>query len=158
MMMLVAILLCVTLLILLLCALHNPLVKIGETLTNAARVNVGPYIRVFERDGDRLFVVEPEQVVIYNTAGALYYYFEGGASKRLCPYREQAIVRVTSSDVRLINETGTYNISCTATNSSNLYNHFKTDSVQHQVPVFIDSVSVLDIINYLISEGFAKIK
>lgn len=66
------------LLILLLSTVNNPLIIVGKRLVNATQVNIGPYIQVLERDGDRLFVVEPDQIVLYNTAGALYYYLKVG--------------------------------------------------------------------------------
>ncbi|AKN80806.1 ODV-E28 [Diatraea saccharalis granulovirus] len=143
---------------LLLTTLYNPLILLGEHLVNTARVNVGPFINVLERDGDRLFLIEPEQVIIYNTAGVIYYYFEGGASRRLCPETERAIVRITQSDIRLINENGIYNISCTPILSHNLYSHFKNDSIEWQIPVLETSFTILDIINYLIINGLVKIK
>ncbi|ACZ63560.1 ODV-e28 [Pieris rapae granulovirus Wuhan] len=145
------------LLILLLSTVNNPLIIVGKRLVNATQVNIGPYIQVLERDGDRLFVVEPDQIVLYNTAGALYYYFEGGASRRLCPNTEYAIVRFTNSDIGLINETGTYNITCTNTSSLSLYEHFMSDSYKWQTPILNQSHTIIDIINYIIVEGYAQI-
>ncbi|UYE99138.1 MAG: pif-4 [Betabaculovirus sp.] len=111
-----------------------------------------------ERDGDRLFVIEPEQIVIYNTTGVLYYYFEGGASRRLCPNNEFAIVRFTTSDINLLNETGTYNVACTNTSSLNLYEHFVNNSARWDIPISNDPHSIIDIINSLITKGYCLIK
>ncbi|APO13960.1 ODV-E28 [Plodia interpunctella granulovirus] len=152
-----AILLCVSLLILTLITFSNPLIMVGQRLIDAAQINVGSFIRVFERDGDRLFVIEPEGVLLYNTRGILYYYFEGGSSKRLCPNGEQAVVRISNSDIRLVNETGTYNITCTHTRSSNLYNHFRNDSLHWDTPLFSAHFTIIDIINYVIGEGYADL-
>nr|AIU36872.1 ORF89 [Cydia pomonella granulovirus] len=147
----------IALLILIVTTPANALILIGARLVDSTRVNVGAYIHVLERDGDRLFVVEPERALLFNTAGVLYYYFEGGASRRFCPAGEQAIVRIGTADIRLINETGTYNITCTGTGSLGLYEHFKSDSVEWQMPVYNDSNSIIDIINYLIRSGSAQI-
>ncbi|QOD40043.1 pif-4 [Matsumuraeses phaseoli granulovirus] len=152
------IMLCVALLLSLLSTFSNPLIIIGRQISDALRVNVKPSINVFERDGDRLFVVEPEQIVLYNTAGVLYYYFEGGASKRLCPDKEQAIVRITNSDIGIINENGIYNITCTATNSVSMYNHFRNESSRWRIPAFNETHTIIDIINLLISGGYVKVK
>nr|ARX71941.1 odv-e28 [Erinnyis ello granulovirus]ARX72071.1 odv-e28 [Erinnyis ello granulovirus] len=135
----------------------NPLIYVGENILNASRVNVHPFIRVMERDGDRLFVIQPEQIVMYNTAGVLYYYFEGGASRRFCPMNEYAIVRFTTSDINLLNETGTYNVTCSNTSSLNLYDHFNNDSFGWNVPILTDSYSIIDIINEMITQGYCLI-
>ncbi|UXX41884.1 pif-4 [Psilogramma increta granulovirus] len=135
----------------------NPLIYVGQRILDASRVNVTPFIRVMERDGDRLFVIEPEQIILYNTTGVLYYYFEGGTSRRLCPNNEFAIVRFTTSDINLLNETGTYNVSCTNTSSLNLYEHFANDSATWDISIFTDPHSIIDIINNLITEGYCLI-
>ncbi|ABC61204.1 19KD [Choristoneura occidentalis granulovirus] len=147
-----------SLIIILLSTRYNPLIYVAKRIIDANQINVGPYIRMFERDNDRLIVVEPEQIVMYNTAGALYYYFEGGASRRLCPINEFAIVRFTKPDIYLINETGTYNITCTTTSSLNMYGHFNNNSYSWNLPVFNDSHSIIDIINYLLSQGYIYIR
>lgn len=135
---------------------HNPLNAAAMKLVEAARISVMPQIRVLERDGDRLFVVEPERVILYNTAGVLYYYFEGGASARLCPNSEFAVVRISKKEIPLINETGSFYITCTPVGSLSMYNHFNTNSFEVNVPLTEVRITLLDIINYLIETGLAR--
>lgn len=151
-------LICVSLLILTLAIYrYNPLNAAAFQLVEATQVNVMPSIRVLERDGDRLFVVEPEQVVIYNTAGVIYYYFEGGASARLCPNNEYAVVRIGKKDISFINETGSFSITCTPISSLSMYNHFNTNSFEVNVPLKQIRFSLLDVINYLIETGLVRL-
>ncbi|AAQ21675.1 unknown [Cryptophlebia leucotreta granulovirus] len=150
-------LLVIALIFLIVNTLDNPLIMIGTRLIESTRVKVGPFIHVLERDGDRLFVIEPEQTLLYNTAGLIYYYFEGGASRRFCPVGEQAIVRIGLTDIGLINENGIYNVSCTNTSSWDLYEHFKNDSFEWKLPTFYEKTSIIDIINELIRYGYVRI-
>lgn len=136
---------------------YNPLIAVGDAIVRATRVQVAPSIRVLDRDRDRLFVVEPERSIIYNTAGALYYYFEGGASGRLCPHNEYALARLNPEDIRLVNETGTFNISCTRTSSLALQSHFENESLRATVPVPDIRFTIVDVINHLITEGYAHL-
>ncbi|AAM70279.1 hypothetical protein [Phthorimaea operculella granulovirus] len=154
--MLTAILLILALVIALFSNLFNPLIRIGRQLVDTAHVNVGAYINVFQRDGDRLFIVEPDKVVMYNTAGVLYYYFEGGASRRMCPDGEQAVIKFTTNDIQSFNETGEYNISCTRINALTLIEHF-SESPSIRLPMPEDQFSALDVINKIIQFGYAKI-
>ncbi|QBQ01631.1 odv-e28 [Hyphantria cunea granulovirus] len=135
----------------------NPFQVAAANIERSAQLTLFPRIIVYERGNDRLFVLEPERVVIYNTAGALYYYFEGGVSNRVCPLNEHAVVRIASTDINLINETGTYNITCTAINSLSLINHFANTALQHVVPIYDTQFTVLQVINFLIFHGYALI-
>lgn len=144
--------------IFLLVSVQNPLELVGRRLLEGVRVTVGPYIRVMERDGDRLFVVEPERVMLFNTAGTMYYYLEGGADTRMCPHGERALVRITTADIRMINETGAYNVTCTATDSLNLHDHFESDSYSWVIPIINNSYSIVDIINQLINGGYVHLE
>jgi len=151
-------LICVSLLILALALYRaNPLTAAAYQLVQAARVNVMPSIRVLERDGDRLFVVEPEKTIIYNTAGALFYYFEGGVSGRLCPYNEFAVVRITGKEIALINETGSFYITCSTVGSWSMYNHFNGNAFEMEVAMKSTRFTLLDVLNYLIDSGLAQV-
>ncbi|ACH69451.1 hypothetical protein D1Q00_gp090 [Trichoplusia ni granulovirus LBIV-12] len=139
--------------------LYSPLTNFANQLLLTTRVQVYPSIRVMERDGDRLFVLEPEQIIIYNTAGVLYYYLEGGASGRLCPENEFAIVRFDHNDINLINEDGSFNVSCTTTSSLSMYQHFNTIKIRETtIPLRDLDFNVLQVINFIIRRGYAKIR
>ncbi|AQQ80358.1 PIF-4 [Betabaculovirus altermyunipunctae] len=139
--------------------LYSPLTNFANQLLETTRVQIYPSIRVLERDGDRLFVLEPEQIVLYNTAGVLYYYVEGGTSGRLCPENEFAIVRFDSNDISLINEDGSFNVSCTSTGSLSMYKHFEAVKYNETTVVLRDlQFNVLQIINFIIRTGLAEIR
>lgn len=139
--------------------LFSPFTNFANKLLLTTRVQVYPSIRVLERDGDRLFVLEPEQIIIYNTAGVLYYYLEGGASGRLCPENEFAIVRFNYNDINLINEDGSFNVSCTTASSLSMYQHFNTVKYRETTIILRDlKYNVLQVINYLIRRGIAEIR
>ncbi|AEB00362.1 19k [Clostera anachoreta granulovirus] len=155
--MITTVLLLCTLLMLFLLMRRNPLSAAAKRFADEARVNVGPHVRVMERDGDRLCVVEPDKTVLYNSGGVLYYYFEGGASQRFCPLNEYAVVRFTIGDIVQINDTGIYNITCTQTSSLNMYNHFQNESMEQRALILSASYTTVDIINYLIKGGYVSI-
>lgn len=139
--------------------LYSPMTNFANQLVDTARVQVYPSIRVLERDGDRLFVLEPEKIIIYNTAGVLYYYLEGGASGRLCSENEFAIVRFGYKDINLINEDGSFNVSCTTASSLALYRHFEIVKNDETTIILRDlRLNVLHIINYIIKSGLAQIR
>lgn len=146
-----------TLTILIISLFNNPLNLVGKRIVESARIMIGPYIHVLQKENDRLFVINPEQSIIYNTAGALYYYFEGGASRRFCPQNEHAIVRIKLSDINLINENGTYNITCTTTSSMSMYDHFLNDASHWYLPIYISSYTIIDILNELIKTGMVEL-
>ncbi|AAS82660.1 ORF78 [Agrotis segetum granulovirus] len=137
--------------------LFNPVEDFAAEMVEATVVNVLPLINVFEKGNDRLFVIEPEKSVIYNTHGALYYYFEGGVSGRLCPHNEYAVVRITAADIELINETGVYDIYCSPVGSRTIYSHFTSDSFRYQAILPKMTYTLLDVLNYLIETGFALV-
>nr|UYX49710.1 pif-4 [Darna trima granulovirus] len=154
-----AFLLITTLIILLISTLYNPLIFVGKKIADSARVGFGSHIKIFQNNDERLFVIEPDHIVLYNNKGVLYYYFEGGASRRFCPFREYAIMRLSYSDIGLINETGTYNITCTKTSSLTMQNYFESMSVnQYYVEGFNSNYTIIDVINFLISKGLAYIE
>lgn len=136
--------------------LYNPLNAEARRLIETARIEVAPSIRIKQIDDDRLFVVEPEQSIIYNTAGVIYYYFEGGASGRLCPNNEYAVAKIGIPDIRLINENGTYNITCTTVGSLMLYNHFNSINPLDYTIRFPEDIkfNIIDVINFLITGGY----
>lgn len=136
----------------------NPLQNAADYIRQAVDLTVVPSINMYVKDQDRLFVVEPERSLIYNTAGAIYYYFEGGTSGRICPYKEHAIVRLTSSDIELINKNGVYNITCTNVSPTSLYNYFTSEGRSYRLPFYINKFTIIDVFNILIESGFVGVR
>ncbi|AER41510.1 Per os infectio factor 4 [Epinotia aporema granulovirus] len=136
----------------------NPLQNTARYIRQAVDYTIIPSIDLYVKDNDRLFVVEPERSLIYNTAGAIYYYFEGGTSGRICPHNEHAIVRLTSKDIELINKNGVYNITCTNTSPVSLYNHFTNEGCFYRLPFYISRFTIIDLFNILIESGFAGMR
>ncbi|AAP85712.1 ORF_75 [Adoxophyes orana granulovirus] len=133
----------------------NPLIILGNQLIRYGHVYLGPVVNVLERDNDKLIVIEPDDTVLLNTAGILYYYFEGGASQRMCPSNEYAVVRMARRDIVLINENNSYNIACTPTSALALKRHFESAILSKlSFPIPWDaSYTVIDVINMLIDNG-----
>lgn len=125
----------------------------------------GAYVDIYDlslngNDVERLFVIRPENVVLYNVNGVLYYYLE--SSSVFCP-NEFTIVRFTVNDIKIINDTGTYSTVCTNVNSLTLLEHFLT--LKQNIPddrllLSVDEISysILDIINLLIYTNYVQIK
>ncbi|ABQ52022.1 hypothetical protein SlGVgp079 [Spodoptera litura granulovirus] len=138
--------------------IFNPFREHARRLYHSTKVQLYPSIRVMERDNDRLFVLEPEQSIMYNTAGVLYYYFEGGVSARICPNNEFAIVRLGRHDISNVNSNGNFYIACTTTGPLQILHHFESNSIETTIPIFDTEFNLLEIINYLIRSGLAYIK
>lgn len=143
--------------ILILIFFNNPVTNVKNKILKATRVIVGPYIHIMERNNDRLFVIEPNQTVLYNTMGKLYYYFEGATSRSLCPNQESPVVRIAPVDINAININGIFNITCSPTTSLGLYNYFKSNSLQWSIPLFKYQHTIIDTINYLIHNGYVHL-
>ncbi|ABY65810.1 occlusion-derived virus envelope protein 28 [Orgyia leucostigma nucleopolyhedrovirus] len=131
---------------------------------HANTLHFGAYIDVYDlslpQRTERLFLVRPENVVLYNTDGVLFYYLE--SSSVLCP-GEFSIVRFTKTDIDAINSNGVYSTVCTNVNSLTILEHFVT--LKNNVPddrllLTVDEInySILDIINLLIYTGYVEIK
>lgn len=109
---------------------------------------------------ERLFLIKPENVLLYNLDGTLFYYLE--SSSVFCP-REFSLVRFTKNDIDAINESGVYNTVCTNVNSLVVLEHFltiKNNISDARILLSVDDISytILDIINYLIYTGYVEIK
>ncbi|QEI03448.1 PIF-4 [Spodoptera cosmioides nucleopolyhedrovirus] len=125
----------------------------------------GAYIDVYDLSVppdrvERLFVIRPENVLLYNLDGTLFYYLE--SSSVFCP-REFSLVRFNKNDIETINDSGIYNTVCTNVNSLVILEHFltlKNNVSDARILLTVDEIhySILDIINYLIYLGFVQIK
>ncbi|AUV65348.1 PIF-4 [Alphabaculovirus myunipunctae] len=124
----------------------------------------GAYVDVYDLSTptrvERLFVIKPENVLLYNLDGAVFYYLE--SSTVFCP-REFALVRFTKSEIDAVNENGTFSTVCTNVNSLVVLEHFLTlkNNVSDERLVFsVDEIhySILDIINLLIYTGYVQVK
>ncbi|AKC91681.1 pif4 [Lambdina fiscellaria nucleopolyhedrovirus] len=155
-------------LLIFLMALHylNPYRNATDKLVqdHAATLQFGAYIDVYDLSlsgqTERLFVVRPENVVLYNTHGVLFYYLE--SSSVFCP-REFSIVRFSKKDIEAINNSGLYATVCTSVNSLAVVEHFitlKNNLADDRVILNVDQInySVLDIINLLIKTGYVEIQ
>ncbi|AAG53828.1 unknown [Helicoverpa armigera nucleopolyhedrovirus] len=125
----------------------------------------GAYIDVFDLNTssahvERLFLIRPENVVLYNFDGALWYYLESGSV--LCP-REFAIVRFTFNDIKTVNESGLFNIVCTNVNALTLIEHFmtlKNGLADERIILNLQNInfSIIDVINLLIHKGYVYLE
>lgn len=126
----------------------------------------GTYIQIYDLSTpasvERLFIIAPENVVLYNFDNTLYYYLD--SAKVFCP-NEFSVTTFTSHSIRTINGTGVYSTACTAVSSLTLLEHFA--ALKNNVPdhtLVLDVVgeqiqfSILDIINYLIYNGYVSIR
>ncbi|QYC92753.1 Per os infectivity factor 4 [Trabala vishnou gigantina nucleopolyhedrovirus] len=133
-------------------------------LNHANTLQFGAYIDIYDLSVpqriERLFLIRPENVVLYNANGALFYYLE--SSSVFCP-REFSIVRFTKADIDAINNSGVYSTVCTSVNSLAVLEHFltlKNNVVDDRIILSVDEInySILDIINLLIFTGYVEIK
>jgi hypothetical protein len=131
---------------------------------HADTLQFGAYIDIYDLTvppdrAERLFLVRPENVVLYNTNGALFYYLE--SSSALCP-REFALVRFSKAEIEAVNESGAFSTACTNVNSLTVLEHFvalKNNEPDERVALSLDAIdySILDIINALIAGGLAQV-
>ncbi|AIU41319.1 pif-4 [Sucra jujuba nucleopolyhedrovirus] len=151
---------------LLLMLLLNPYRNEARKLVDdhSATLQFGAFIDIYDlslpQSTERLFVIRPENVVLYNVDGVLYYYLE--SSSVFCP-REFSIVRFNRNDIDAINNSGIYSTVCTNVNSLTVMEHFLT--LKNNIPddrliLTLDEIqySILDIINLLIYTGYVDIK
>ncbi|AAL01769.1 unknown [Spodoptera litura nucleopolyhedrovirus] len=132
---------------------------------HADTTHFGVFVDVFdlslnENNIERLLLVRPENVIVYNVGDVVYYYLESGSV--LCP-REFAVVRFTSDNIASINENGVFDTICTGVNSLSLIEHFMTlkqgvPDVRAIMSVETGEInySIMDIINYMIHNGLVK--
>ncbi|AYN45021.1 pif-4 [Alphabaculovirus alterspexiguae] len=145
----------------------NPYRTRVEKLINdhQSTLQFGAYIDVYDLSAppdrvERLFIIRPENVLLYNLNGTLFYYLE--SSSVFCP-QEFSLVRFTKSDIQTINDSGVYNTVCTNVNSLVVLEHFltvKNNLTDLRIILSVDQINytILDIINYLILLGYVQIK
>nr|AMQ36032.1 PxGV-Torf69 protein [Plutella xylostella granulovirus] len=126
-------------------------------IKRSAYLDIQPHIKLMSRDNERLFLINPERVVIYNPGDVIYYYFEGGVSQRVCPDKEYAVVRISGTDIKMINQSGVYNVACTGISSLSLLNNFSETVSQQNIPIADARFTLLDILNFLIANGYASV-
>jgi Baculovirus 19 kDa protein conserved region len=125
----------------------------------------GTYIQIYDLSTpartERLFIIVPENVILYNFNKTLYYYLN--SANVFCP-NEFSVTKFTKDSIKTINDTGIYATVCTSVNSVTLLEHFV--AVKNNIPdhVLVLNVhdqqiqfSILDIINYLIYNGYVDI-
>ncbi|USC25939.1 pif-4 [Palpita vitrealis nucleopolyhedrovirus] len=124
----------------------------------------GAYVQIYDLSTpvstERLFIIAPENVVLYNFNQTLYYYLD--SSNVFCP-NEFSVTTFTRSTINAINNTGIYATACTPINSLTLIEHFT--SLKNNVPddlLVLDAAeqiqfTILDIINYLIYFGYVDL-
>ena len=125
----------------------------------------GSFIQVYDlstpRRVERLFVLIPENIILYNFEGELFYYLESASV--FCP-AEFAVVRFDRNIISSINKSGLYTTTCTNINSLTLLDHFvslKNNVPDHLIIFNVDEVinyTTLDIINMLIYDGYVYLK
>ncbi|AFL64933.1 odv-e28 [Mamestra brassicae multiple nucleopolyhedrovirus] len=130
---------------------------------HAHTLQFGAYIEIYDLSTparvERLFVIKPENVILYNLDGALFYYLE--SSSVFCP-REFSLVRFSRDEIRSVNESGLYNTVCTNVNSLVVLEHFltlKNNVSDERILLTVDEIhySILDIINLLIYTGYVLV-
>ncbi|AAK85648.1 hypothetical protein [Epiphyas postvittana nucleopolyhedrovirus] len=109
---------------------------------------------------ERLFIIKPENVVLYNFDKTLYYYLD--SANVFCP-NEYSVTRFTRATIQTVNDTGVYSTACTSIGSLTLIEHFtglKNNSPDHTL--VLDAAeqiqfTIMDIINYMIYNGFVDL-
>ncbi|ANF29697.1 pif4 [Catopsilia pomona nucleopolyhedrovirus] len=125
----------------------------------------GTYIQIYDLStparAERLFIIAPENVVLYNFNKTLYYYLD--SANVFCP-NEFSVTTFTTNTIKTINETGVYSTACTSVGSLTLVEHFVT--LKNNVPdhtLVLNVVdkqiqfSILEVINYLIYHGYVQL-
>ncbi|AHD25548.1 pif4 [Choristoneura murinana nucleopolyhedrovirus] len=124
----------------------------------------GTHVRIYDLSTpartERLFIIVPENVVLYNFDKTLYYYLDSG--NVFCP-NEYTVAKFTSATIRTVNDTGVYSTACTSVGSLTLIDHFvglKNNSPDHIL--VLDAAeqiqfTIMDIINFLIFNGYVNL-
>ncbi|QEI03616.1 PIF-4 [Rachiplusia nu nucleopolyhedrovirus] len=132
-------------------------------LDHAHTLQYGAYIDIYDlstsKRTERLFVIKPENVLIYNVDGTLYYYLE--SSSVFCP-QEFSLVRFSRADIQAINNSGLYSTVCSNVNSLVVLEHFltlKNNIPDDRIVLSVDEINytILDVINLLIYTGFVHV-
>lgn len=133
-------------------------------LDHVQTLQFGAFIDIYDlsttKQIERLFVIKPENVILYNVGGILYYYLQ--SSSVFCP-KEFSLVRFTRLDIEAINKNGLYSTLCTNVNSLVVTEHFltlKNNIPDHRIILTVDEINytALDIINLLIYTGYVYIQ
>ncbi|AKN81041.1 Per os infectivity factor 4 [Lonomia obliqua multiple nucleopolyhedrovirus] len=125
----------------------------------------GAYVQIYDLSTpartERLFVIAPENVILYNFNKTLYYYLD--SANVFCP-NEFSVTTFTRESINMINDTGVYSTSCTTVNSLTLLEHFvalKNNVPDHTIVLNVVNkqiqFSILEIINYLIYNGYVDL-
>ncbi|BBD50516.1 per os infection factor-4 [Samia cynthia nucleopolyhedrovirus] len=109
---------------------------------------------------ERLFIIAPENVVLYNFDKTLYYYLD--SANVFCP-NEYTVAKFTGATIHTVNDTGVYSTVCTSVSSLTLVEHFvglKNNTPDHTI--VLDAAeqiqfTIMDVINYLIYNGYVDI-
>lgn len=124
----------------------------------------GTHVRIFDLSTpartERLFVIAPENVVLYNFDKTLYYYLD--SANAFCP-NEYTVARFTEATIRAVNDTGVYATACTSVGSLALVEHFV--ALKNNVPdhtLALDAAeqiqfTIMDVVNYLIYHGYVDL-
>nr|QNN89363.1 hypothetical protein [Spilarctia obliqua nucleopolyhedrovirus] len=125
----------------------------------------GTHVRIFDLSTpartERLFIIAPENVVLYNFDKTLYYYLD--SANVFCP-NEYTVAKFTNASIRTVNDTGVYSTACTSVGSLTLIEHFiglKNNSPDHTL--VLDAAeqiqfTIMDVINYLIYNGYVNLE
>ncbi|AGR57095.1 ODV-E28 [Choristoneura rosaceana nucleopolyhedrovirus] len=145
---------------------HHPFLNRIQTLLQDFDNTLlyGTHVRIFDLTTpartERLFIIAPENVVLYNFDKTLFYYLDSG--NVFCP-NEYTVAKFTSATISTINDTGVYSTACTSVGSLTLIDHFV--GLKNNLPDYIlvlDAAeqiqfTIMDIINFLIFNGYVDL-
>lgn len=124
----------------------------------------GTHVRIYDLSTpvrtERLFIIAPENVVLYNFDKTLYYYLD--SANVFCP-NQYTVTKFTGSTIRTVNETGVYSTACTSVGSLTLIEHFaslKNNTPDHTLVLDANEqiqFTIMDVINYLIYNGYVDL-
>ncbi|QDL57035.1 PIF-4 [Dione juno nucleopolyhedrovirus] len=145
---------------------HHPfLAKIQTLLRDFDNTLLfGTHVQIYDLSTpartERLFIIAPENVVLYNFDKTLYYYLD--SANVFCP-NEYTVAKFTRATIRTINDTGVYSTACTSVGSLTLIEHFV--GLKNNAPDYtlvLDAAdqiqfTIMDVINYLIFNGYVDL-
>jgi len=126
----------------------------------------GTYIEVYDihteypPNTERLLLIRPENVILYNGGGELYYYLE---STNVNCGTEHSLIKFNRYTIDTFNDTGLMPISCTNVNALSLVDYFlqmKNGVSDYNIILEPNNIhySIVDIINLVIQTGFVQMK
>ncbi|AJD09219.1 occlusion-derived virus envelope protein [Condylorrhiza vestigialis mutiple nucleopolyhedrovirus] len=145
---------------------HHPFLNRIQTLLRDFdnTLMYGTYVQIYDLSTpartERLFIIAPENVVLYNFDKTLYYYLD--SANVFCP-NEFTVTKFTSATIQTVNDTGVYSTACTSVGSLTLIEHFA--GLKNNTPDYmfmLDAAeqiqfTIMDIINYLIYNGYVDL-